>query len=38
MQKSKHVFRDLAWSMITMGLLMGAVFPPFVMVSACPVT
>ena len=31
MQKTKHVFRALAWGMVTMGVVMGAVFPLFVM-------
>ncbi|WP_322628330.1 hypothetical protein [Halothiobacillus sp.] len=31
MQKTKHVFRALAWGMVTMGVIMGAVFPLFVM-------
>lgn len=31
MQKSKHVFRALAWGMVAMGVLMGAIFPLFVL-------
>ncbi|ANJ66800.1 diguanylate cyclase [Halothiobacillus diazotrophicus] len=31
MLKTKNVFRALAWGMVTMGVIMGAVFPLFVM-------
>lgn len=31
MHQTKHVFRALAWGMVTMGVIMGAIFPLFVM-------
>lgn len=33
---SKHVFRALAWGMVTMGVVMGAAFPVFVMGFGVP--
>ncbi|HQT44213.1 MAG TPA: hypothetical protein PLD79_09445, partial [Halothiobacillus sp.] len=36
MQISKHVFRALALGMVSMGLVMGAAFPGFVMGFGIP--